>query len=269
MKTPKIVPSDLYFLVPVFAIIIAWDLLGRYGLINPILISSPSEALFTIYELFITKGSNGHSLLLTHIYNSFYRLMTAFIFSSTAGCLIGIVMGSKEWVYKLLDPIITLIMPIPGIAWAPIFMIWFGIGNNAIIAAVAIASFFPVVYNVSAGARTINRDYIWAARSMGANNSVLFLKVYLPLIVSYLFTGLKLGFARGWKTVIAVEMIAASMWGLGFMILEAREFLHPSVIYSGIIVMALIYYFVEHVLIRYVEKNTIEKWGMVKKGGVL
>lgn len=269
VRINKADPSDFYFLLPLTSLIIIWTVLGKYNYINPVLISSPIEVLSTTYDLLYKTGSNGYSLLLSHIYYSLSRLTIAFIGAGFIGCFIGILMGSKSYVYKLLDPIITITMPIPGIAWAPIFMVWFGIGNNAILAAATLAAFFPIVYNVSAGVLTVNKEYIWAAQTMGAKNSNLFLKVYLPSIAAYLFTGLKLGLARGWKTVIAVEMIAASMWGIGFMIFDAREFLHPSVIYAGIIILGLIYYFIEHVVIKYIEKNTIEKWGMVKKRGIL
>ncbi len=264
----KVHPSDFYFLLPLILIVVLWTALGKYGIINPVLISSPWAVLRTISDLAATAGPNGYSLLLSHIYYSLNRLIIAFIGATTIGCFIGIIMGTKRLAYKLFDPVITLMMPIPGIAWAPIFMVWFGIGNNSILAAATLAAFFPIVYNVAAGARTINQEYIWAAQTMGAKNSTLFFKVYIPSIAAYLFTGLKLGLARGWKTVIAVEMIAASMWGLGFMIFDAREFLHPSVIYAGIIVLALIYYFIEHVVIKYIEKHTIEKWGMLRNGGI-
>jgi len=154
-------------------------------------------------------------------------------------------------------------MPIPGIAWAPIFMIWLGFGDPTIITVGALAAFFPIVYNTAAGVRSVKKEMIWAAQSMGADEKTIFFKVLLPSSAAFIFTGFKLGLARGWRTIIAVEMIAASLWGLGFMIFDARDYLQPSIIYGGIIVLAALYFFIES-LIKLIEQKTIEKWGMVR-----
>ena len=143
-------------------------------------------------------------------------------------------------------------------------MLWLGFGDPTIVTVGALAAFFPIVYNTVTGVRSIEKRLVWSAQSMGANRWTVFLKVSLPGASAHIFTGLKLGFARGWRTIIAVEMIAASLWGLGFMIFDAREYLQPAVIYGGILVLAIIYLFIENVLIKSVEKNTVEKWGAVR-----
>jgi NitT/TauT family transport system permease protein len=103
---------------------------------------------------------------------------------------------------------------------------------------------------------------------MGANKKTIFFKVCLPGAASYVFVGFKLGLARGWRTLIAVEMIAASLWGLGFMIFDARDYLQPSIIYGGIFTLAITYFLIENVLIKWVERHTVEKWGIVSTEGI-
>jgi ABC-type nitrate/sulfonate/bicarbonate transport system permease component len=100
---------------------------------------------------------------------------------------------------------------------------------------------------------------------MGANKKLLLLKVLFPWSLAYIITGIKLGLARGWRTLIAVEMIAASLWGLGVMIFDAREFLLTDIIYGGILIMAVIFFILEKTIIKFLEKNTIEKWRFLVK----
>lgn len=261
--------SDFYFLIPIIVLLIVWSLLSTLKIVNPALISTPWDVVAKIYDLLVTTNSDGNSILLTHIFASMYRLIVAFILAAAIGIFIGIILGARKGLYNFFDPVITFLMPIPGIAWAPIFMVFFGFGDLTIIIVSTLAAFFPIMYNVAAGVRTVDKHYIWAAQSMGAGKTTLFTRVYIPASAAYIFTGLKLGLSRGWKTVIAVEMIAASICGLGFMIFDAREYLQPSIIYAGIIILALIFYCIENGLIRWIESRTIERWGMSGEGGAL
>jgi len=260
--------SDFLFLIPFAVIIVLWTLVSKFGIINPVLISNPFQVAETIWNLLIKQTADGHSVLLTHIGQSYFRLFISFIIAALIGVGFGILLGAREKWYLFFNPVLTILMPIPGIAWAPIFMLWIGFGDPTIITVAALAAFFPIVYNTAAGVRHMEKELIWAARSMGAKNSTLFLRVYIPHAAAYIFTGLRLGLARGWRTVIAVEMIAASLWGLGFMIFDAREYLLPSVIYAGIIILAVSYYLLDSVLIRWIESRTIDRWGMRETGGL-
>lgn len=260
--------SDFLFLVPFAVIIVVWTLVSATGIINPVLISNPAAVAETIWRLLVTETSDGHSVLLAHIGASFYRLFLSFGIAAAIGVAFGIVIGTRPWWYWFFNPVLTILMPIPGIAWAPIFMLWLGFGDPTIVTVSALAAFFPIVFNTAAGVRHMDRELVWAAQSMGAKNATLFLKVYIPHAAAYIFTGLRLGLARGWRTVIAVEMIAASLTGLGFMIFDAREYLLPSIIYAGIIILAVSYYLLDSVVIGWIESRTIDRWGMRETGGI-
>jgi ABC-type nitrate/sulfonate/bicarbonate transport system permease component len=263
MKVKRAVLPILFFLSPVILLLVGWEIVAWLEIINPALISRPSEIFRLLYELATpTPRFLGHSIFLD-IYISLYRLSCAFIIATVSGIGLGMLIGRNKYVYRFFDPLITVAMPVPGIAWAPIFMLWLGFGDPTIITVGALAAFFPIVYNTAAGVRSVDEKLIWSARSMGADEKTIFLKVFLPWSAAYILTGFKLALARGWRTIIAVEMIAASLLGLGFMIFDARDWLRPSIIYVGIIVLAITYFLIENV-IKWIERRTIEKWGMVR-----
>ncbi len=253
----------LYFLAPLFLLFIVWEAASRLQLISPILFPPPTKVFLRLYTLLLSQTLAGQSLLLTHIYYSLYRLLVGFAGGALAGVLLGIVMGVNKHFRAYFNPLISLLMPIPGITWTPILILWLGFGDPTIITVSLITTFFPVVYNTTAGVRSINKELIWASQTMGANKRGIFWKVLLPGSAAYIFNGLKLGLARCWRTLIAVEMLAASLWGLGYMIFDAREFLQTDVIYAGIIVVGVVFLVIEKTIVRFAEKRTVEKWGVL------
>ena len=156
-------------------------------------------------------------------------------------------------------------MPIPALAWVPIFMVWFGTGEASTISVVFIGGFFAVVYNTHKGVTSIGVPYIWATETMGASRRDLFLKVLIPGSLPYIMTGLKIGMGQAWRAMVGAEMLAATQWGLGFMIFEAREFLLTDVSFAGIGMIALIMFVLEHGLFATLEQKTIVRWGMVRE----
>jgi ABC-type nitrate/sulfonate/bicarbonate transport system permease component len=147
---------------------------------------------------------------------------------------------------------------------APVFIVWFGFGDPTIITIGIIVAFFPIVYNAATGARSVDLQHIKAAKIMGAKRKDLFLHVYLPHSASHLIIGSKLGLARCWRTIIAVEFIAATSYGLGYMIWNAYEYLNVTVVYTGVIILAIVFFIIEKTIIRHIEIRTIERWGVIQ-----
>lgn len=264
MKGKRILLSIFFFTIPMALLLIGWEIISWLEIINPALISRPTEIFSLLYDMIGTEARFlGHSILLD-VYTSLYRLAFAFLIAAAGGITVGMAMGRNRVVYRFFDPLITVAMPIPGIAWAPIIMLWLGFGDPTIITVGALAAFFPIVYNTATGVRSVDKRLIWSASSMGADQRTIFLKVFLPWSAPYIFTGFKLALARGWRTIIAVEMIAASLLGLGFVIFSARDYLRPSIVYAAIIVLAVIYFVIENV-VKLIERRTIERWGMVQQ----
>lgn len=270
----RLILSVLRFITPVIVLLGVWELLSAFRILNPVLLPRPSRIIGDLYGILTaesigqTSARIGHSILLSHISISLYRLGYSFGIASCIGIPLGILTGINRYVRAYINPLINSIMPVPGIAWAPIFMLWLGFGDSTIIAVGALAAFFPILYNTASGVRSIDKYVLWASQTAGANKKTIFFKVLAPWAAAYIFTGLKLGLARGWRTTIAVEMIAGTTWGLGFMIFDAREFLQTTYIYGGIIIVALVFFLVENTGIRWIEKRTVEKWGMITEAGV-
>ena len=257
--------SALSFVVPLLLVGCIWEAVSRSGLVKPVLLPPPSVVFPRIAYLFAARTADGQSVLLKHIVTSLYRLLIGFSTGATLGVGLGLAMGSNRFIYGYFNPIISILMPVPGITWAPILVLILGFGDPTLVTVTFIASFFPVVYNTCSGARSVERDLLLAAKIMGASRSTVFFRVLLPSSAPQLITGLKLGLARGWRTLIAVEMIASALWGLGYMIFDAKEYLRTDIIYGGIIVMAVIFAVLEKTVFGYVEGKTIEKWGMASQ----
>ncbi|MCC7568345.1 MAG: ABC transporter permease [Candidatus Methanofastidiosa archaeon] len=253
--------------LPLAAIVVGWEALARSGQLN-LLFSSPTSVASALRDLMETTTKGGYPVLLYHTAFSLYALAISLVVAVVAGVSLGAIAGVRATLYRFIDPLVTLVMPIPGIAWAPIFLIWFGFGLPTIVAVGCLVSFFPIFYNTAAGVRSVDESLLRAARIMGADRRSIFLRVLLPGAAAYIMTGVKLGFAKGWRTIIAVEMIASSLWGLGFMIFDARDYLQPSVIYGGIIVLVIVYIFLEQVVVHQIERRTVMRWGMAREGSL-
>jgi ABC-type nitrate/sulfonate/bicarbonate transport system permease component len=250
-------------LLPIAGFFVLWQFLSDARVINPGLFSAPLTVMEDLRDL-LQQQSDGRSVLVGHLMTTLKRLALAALCGTLAGALAGIGMGLSRTVHRFFDPLIALIMPIPGIAMAPLFIVWLGFGDPTIIAIGAIATFFPVAYNTSAGIRSVDRQLIRAARIMGTGPLPMLLNVYLPWSSVHLFIGFKLGLARCWRTVIAVELVASASWGLGYMVWDAAEHLNAGVVYGGILIMAILFTVIEKGLVGPLEKMTIEKWGMVR-----
>jgi NitT/TauT family transport system permease protein len=153
-------------------------------------------------------------------------------------------------------------MPVPTLAWTPVLLLLTGIDDRTTIIVVFIAAVFEVIYTIVAGIEMMNVKLFWVARSMGASRLQIFFRVIIPAIFPYLITGMRLGTGYAWRALIAAEMLAASSFGLGFMIYDASEYMSTNVIYAGIVLIAVLGYLLENVLIGRLEAATTEKWGV-------
>jgi len=248
--------------VPIAIFLILWETAARFEWINPVLFPAPSKIIGVLVDL-IKKGLPERSELLTHTTATLKRLGISYACGTILGILLGIAMGLSNKTFHFFNPLISVLMPIPGIALAPLFIIWFGFGDPTVISLGALSAFFPVVYSTATGVRSINRQLLRAAKIMGANQFQVVKDVYVPWSAAYVFSGMKLGLARGWMTVIAVEFVAASNFGLGYMIWMASQYLRADIVYGGILVMVIIFLCLDKLIIKTLEDRTIAKWGMI------
>lgn len=216
----------------------------------------------TIVATFVRLTASG--ILPIHALHTVLRLALAFLLAAAIGVGLGIVIGRYRWVEDLLLPLISIGNPIPGLAYAPLFVLWFGLGDIPAVLLVAFAAAFPVILNTWIGVRAVKEIWIRAAQAMGAADHQLFWKVVLPSALPYVLTGLRLGLARAWRVLVAVEMLTSVKLGLGWLIFGAREFLNTDVMLAGIAVIGIIGLLLEKVVFQKIEQSTLVRWGMMQ-----
>jgi NitT/TauT family transport system permease protein len=173
-------------------------------------------------------------------------------------------MGRFRPVERFFLPLVSVLSPIPSLAWVPLFIIWFGLGNAAAIGLVVYAAIFPFVLNTWTGVRSVNRLWLRAAESMGADPRALFLKVVLPGALPFIIAGFRQAFARSWIAVVGGEMIAATTQGLGFVIFDAKEYLNTDVMLGSLLVIGLLGLAFERFVFQAIERHSVGRWGMVR-----
>src|SRR5262249_44257907 len=154
-----------------------------------------------------------------------YRVLVGMGFAVGIGLPLGILMGRFKPIEGFFLPLASALMPIPSLAWVPVFILWLGLGDRTAIAIVLYAALFPMMLNAWTGVRAVNPIWLRAAGAMGAGEAALFWKVIIPATFPFLITGLRQAFLRAWIAVVGAEMLAASDWGLGWVIFDAKEFL--------------------------------------------
>jgi NitT/TauT family transport system permease protein/taurine transport system permease protein len=179
----------------------------------------------------------GNGELATHLWASLKRELVAFLFALTAIPL-GIAMGWWRQVHAQFDPIVEILRPIPPIAWIPLSLLWFGIGDAQNQFIIFLGIFFPVLINTIAGVRNIETNLIRAARSLGASEFFILRRVVLPAALPQILTGVRVGFGFGWMALVAAELVGASS-GLGFMINDARSVLRTDIIVVGMLTIGV------------------------------
>jgi len=241
--------------------LLLWELAARLGWINTFLFPPPSQIFATIWA---QSGPNGNPpwAIPLHVGRSLFRLLSGLALAIVVGTLVGVAIGMSRTGRAIFSPIISAIMPVPTLAWTPVLLLAVGIDDRTTILVVFIAASFEIIYTIVSGIEMMNVKLFWVARSMGATRSQIFWRVIIPGILPYLITGMRLGTGYAWRALIAAEMLAASSFGLGFMIFDASEYMSMDVIYGGVMLIAVLGYLLENVLIGRLEAATTEKWGV-------
>ena len=161
-------------------------------------------------------------LLLKHVTASLFRVTCGYLLAATLAIGLGVLMGQFRGVYVACNPLVQLLRPISPIAWIPLAILWFGVGDVSPIFLIFLASFFPMVIGTTAGVMTIERRYLWAAENFGITGLKLFRFVIFPGALPQIITGMRIGLGVAWLVVVAAEMIAINS-GLGYLIIDSRN----------------------------------------------
>jgi NitT/TauT family transport system permease protein len=216
-----------------FVVVLVWEGLSRAGVINPMILPSPSRVLLRWLD-YLKSGELPHDAA-----SSLYRVVVGFLIGTGLALPLGLAMGASRTTYSVLNPVLQVLRPIPPIAYIPLAILWFGLGNPPAFFLISLGAFFPVLMNTVAGVRSVDAIYIRAARNLGADGAPLFFRVVLPAATPHIMTGIRVGFGVAFIVVIVAEMIAVNN-GLGYRILEAREFFWSDKIIAGMISIGLL-----------------------------
>lgn len=242
--------------LPPIILILAWETASRLGYLKPLILPAPTAILKAAYFL-IESGELFH-----HIGISLVRILKGYAVGAGLGLVLGLLIG----IFKRFDQATTLLLeflrPIPFFAWLPLIILWLGISETTKTTIIAIGCFWPVLLNVIAGVKSVDKKYLEVALILEKNRYQTLTKVVLPSALPSIFTGLRIGMGMAWGAVVAAEVIASTS-GIGFLLMYSREMWQPDITFVGTFTIGIIGLFIESIF-TFIEDHLI-KWNKGNK----
>ena len=250
-KKLKSVLYGLEYILLLLLILAAWTIMEKRGALNTVIMPAPSKILSTFLNL-VKSG-----MLWTNLQISLIRVLKGYLIAASLGIVLGILIGLFKHLNRLTDLLIQIIKPIPPIAWIPLVILWFGIGEEGKVFLIFLGGFFTILINVVDGIRQTDKKLIEVSRSM----ETPFLKHVFLLVIPHsapnIFTGLRVGLSSCWMCVVAAELVSSTT-GLGYMIMNARQFGQTDVVIVGMLTIGVLGKVMDS-LLKVVEKAVI-RW---------
>jgi len=235
----------------IVTVVIVWCVMAGRGTLNEIIMPAPSQVIDTVVSL-ISSGT-----LWTNLVISVVRVMKGYLIAVALGVTLGILTGLSKHLERITLLAIQIIKPIPPIAWIPLVILWFGIGESGKVFLIFLGSFFNILINVYDGIKQADEKYIEVSKAMETPFFKHVFMLIVPSAAPNIFTGLRIGLSSGWMCVVAAELVSSTT-GLGYMIMNARQFGQTDVIIVGMLTIGIIGKIMDSIL-RKVEKHAI-KW---------
>jgi taurine transport system permease protein len=211
-----------------------WELLVRFGFIDAYFLPAPSR----VFERMLQLASGPEAVLWHDIRMSASRVLMGFLLSALVGVPFGLIMGMSPGVRAALNPIVSIIRPLPALSWIPLSMLWLGIDEQQKYAIVFMGSFASVLVYTTDATLRVDQTLIAAARNLGASRLQVIRHVVLPGALPNILSGLKVVLAIAWTCVISAEMVGANS-GLGFRIWTAKEWSDTGQVLVGMLSISL------------------------------
>ncbi len=238
-------------IISIGAALLLWELSCWARLINTALLPPPHEVLGSLIRL-IASGE-----MPTDAGMSLWRVLVGFAIAAVVGITFGVLTGVSRRFREYAVPLLELLRPIPPVAFVPIAVLWFGIGNKPAYFLVSFGAFFPIFTNALAGILSVNPLHYDAALCLGANRTLLLRDVLLPASMPYLMAGLKTGLGTAWFCVIVAELVGAQS-GLGYMIQLNRLTLQSENVLAGMVVVGLLGYGMNRAMVSF--QRHVVRW---------
>lgn len=235
--------SALKYLIPIAMLLLFWEVGARTGVINANLFASPSaigQALLDLASAGTLWRDTGASIA---------RVSVGFSIAAIVGVSLGLLLGRASQVARYILPLIEIVRPISVIAWIPIAILWFGLGDRPSWFLIALGAFFPIFTNTYDGARSLPDIHVRVAQCFGAPRWLFIRQVLIPATLPHITTGLRIGLGTGWTCVIAAELISATS-GLGYMIQLARTTIETEKVFAGMAVIGVIGFLMNILVLR-------------------
>ena len=231
----------IYPLITFISMLILWELITRFSGWSDQVFPKPMAVFLSMQELI----ANGE--LLKHSVASLFRVTVGFAIAVILGVPIGIILGRLRTAKLLFNPLVQFLRPISPLAWIPLAMLWFGIGDLPAIFLIFLSSFFPMVVATSVAVENIKPTFFQVAANFNFSRYDVITKIVMPAITPEIITALRLTITIAWLVVVAAEMIAVQS-GLGYMILDSRNALRMDYVMVGMIVIGIIGLFLDFIM---------------------
>jgi ABC-type nitrate/sulfonate/bicarbonate transport system permease component len=247
-------------LVPIVIFLCLWQSIAMVVVVlKGLPFPTPVGVIGTLCSLLAGARLSDHSIF-THVRDSLWRWSIGFGIAGTLGILYGLLAGWLRGLERATYPILLLFQVIPGLAWIPVAILCFGIGETSTVFMITMTVFPPVALNVLSGVKHLDPHLVRAGRMLGAKGGSLLLRVFLPGALPGILTGLRLGLGNGWRVLVAAEMIVGSGTGLGYSIIQARWTLDYNAAFACLGLVCIIGLLIEHILFLPLERRTTARW---------
>lgn len=230
-----------------------WQLCSILHLFTPIALPPPA-AVWQAFIILFTHGYGGHSVWLD-IEVSALRVAIGFAGAVVIGVPLGLLMARVSLIFRIIDPFLQFIRPVPPLAYIPLLVVWFGIGELPKIVLILVGTVPVIIIGTISGVKATPPLRLAVARTLGASESQIFRYVILPSALPEIFTSARVGIGVSWSCLVAAELIAADQ-GLGWLVQYAGQALQVAVVIAGIIIIGILGYVME-LIIRLVENRTV------------
>ena len=222
----------LYMSLPIILILI-WKAADIAGIIKPYTLPPPEKVIKTAID-FLNDGT-----LWGHIGASVIRVAEGFLIALVAALVLGVAIGLFRKFEIATDVLLQILKPIPPIAWIPLSILWFGIGESSKVFIIFVGAFFPILVNVVDGIKNIDLKFLEISRVYEVKRIRVITKVILPGAMPFIMTGIRVGLGNAWMCVVAAEMIAATR-GVGYMLMDGRNLARPDMVLLGMLTIGII-----------------------------
>ncbi len=235
----------------IILVLTIWEISSRAHLLNQLILPSPSTIFLTFVNM-VLSGEMGLDILF-----SLKRVLVGLIIALITGVPLGLFLGVNKKAKAIFSPFINFLRPIPPIAWIPLAILWFGVGDRLSYFITMIAAFFPVFLNTLTGVENVSKQHLDVARCFGANKLMILTNVIVPSSLPYILSGVRVGIGFSWMAVVAAEMVT-SFTGLGYLITIGQQMLRLDQVIVGMITIGLIGLLMDNLMV--LLKNKLVKW---------